>query len=174
VDELEGRADDRPEGPSKSQVKRDFLALQVLAQGVVSLPREQLEPLNLSEATWVAIDETARIKDLRARRRHFKRIAKLLAREDLDAVRALVHEDAAVKGAAAARHHRIEHWRERLIEEGDASLAELVALCPDVDRQQLRQLIRAARAGRDQGRPDAARKLFRMLREVLADVELAE
>jgi ribosome-associated protein len=164
--------DEPPAAPSKSQVKRELLAIQGLAERFVALPREELERLDLSEATWAAIDETARIKDLRARRRHFKRIAKLLAREDLEAVRALVDADAAIKGEAAARHHRIEHWRERLIIEGDAALEDLVALCPDLERQPLRQLIRAAQAGREQGRPDAARRLFRALRDILADVKL--
>jgi ribosome-associated protein len=162
-----------PEGPSKSQVKREHLALQALAKRLTAMARSELEPLGLSATTRAAIDETGRIKDQRARRRHFKRIGKLLAREDMDAVHALVDEKADKAREEAARHHRVERWRERLIEEGDEALGELLDLCPRTDRQQLRQLMRAARGDREKGRPDAPRKLFRFLREIMKDTDLS-
>ncbi len=90
-----------PEGPSKSQVKREHQVLQDLAQRLVSLPRSELERLDLSEATWAAIDETARIKDIRALGRHYKRIANLLAKEDMAAVEALLHGQERQKQAEA-------------------------------------------------------------------------
>jgi ribosome-associated protein len=156
-----------PEAPSKSQVKRERHALQGLAQRLVALPRPELERLALSEATWAAIDETSRIKDLRALRRHYKRIAKLLVGEDVRAVASLMDERDGLKQAAAARHHRLERWRDRLIAEGDAALGELLAECPGADRQRLRALIRAAQRGKQQGRADAARRLYRWLRDEL-------
>lgn len=165
-------SEDLPAGPSKSQIKRDLLALQALAERMTGMPRSELERLGLSEATWAAIDETPRIKDQRARRRHFKRVAKLLAGEDMGAAHALMDEDAAMVREAAARHHRVESWRERLMEEGDDALTELLRLCPEADRQHLRQLMRAARRDRERGRADAPRKLFRFLREVLEDIDL--
>jgi ribosome-associated protein len=162
-----------PDGPSKSQIKRELLALQELAERMTGMPRAELERLGLSEATWAAIDETARIKDLRARRRHFKRIAKLLAAEDMEAARALVDDKAEKAREAAARHHWVERWRERLLEEGDDALTELLDLCPHADRQRLRQLMRAARRDTELGRADAPRKLFRFLREALEDTDLS-
>ncbi len=156
-----------PEGPSKSQVKREHHALQDLAQRLVSLPRRELERLELSEPTWVAIEETARIKDIRALGRHYKRIAKLLAKEDMAAVEALLHGQERQKQAEAARLHRLERWRERLISEGDEALGDLLAERPDLDRHQLRTLIRAARKDREQGKTDGDRRLFRFLREAL-------
>jgi ribosome-associated protein len=162
-----------PESPSKSQIKRELHALQELAERVTEMPRSELERLGFSAETRAAIEETDRIRDLRARRRHFKRIAKLLAREDAEAVRALVDEKADKAREAVARHHRVERWRERLIEEGDDALTEFLGLCPHADRQQLRQLTRAARRDSEKGRPDAPRKLFRFLRAILEDLELS-
>jgi len=153
------------EGPSKSQIKRELHAVQDLAERLVSLPRAELETLALSEVVWAAIEETARIKDHRALRRHYKRIAKLLAKENMEAVDALTHAQDRLKQEAAARHHRLERWRERLIAEGDAALSDLFDVCPSVDRQQLRTLVRAARRDRERDKPEAARKLFRFLRE---------
>ena len=155
------------EGPSKSQVKREHHVLQDLAQRLVSLPRGELERLDLSEATWVAIDETARIKDVRALGRHYKRIANLLAKEDMAAVEALLHGQERQKQADAARLHRLERWRERLITEGDPALGKLLDEHPDLDRHQLRTLIRAARKDREHGKTEGDRRLFRFLREAL-------
>jgi ribosome-associated protein len=131
------------------------------------MPRIELERLSLSEATWAAIDETPRIKDVRARGRHWKRIANLLEREDMHAVHALVDQAEAREREANARHHRLERWRVRLIAEGDSALAQLLDQHPTIDRQQLRVLVRAAQRDTERGRPEAPRKLFRFLREAL-------
>lgn len=153
--------------PSRSQIKREHLALQDLAEQLLALPCRLLEGLSLSEATWVAIHETARIKDQRALRRHYKRIANCLARENTEPLQALLAQREAQARAATARQHELERWRERLIDEGDAALAELIAAYPESDRQQLRSLVRAARRDADRGRPEAPRRLFRHLRELL-------
>lgn len=161
--------DAEPQGPSKSQIKREKLALQVLAERMASMPRAELERLNLSAATWVALDETPRIKDLRARNRHWKRIANLLEREDMDAVHALVDGAEDREREASARHHALERWRERVIAEGDGAVNEFIQACPTVDRQQLRTLVRAAQRDAERGKPDAPRKLFRFLREAMEE-----
>jgi len=156
------------EGPSKSQVKRDLHALQTLAEEMLALPRAELERLDLGETTRVAIDETARISDRRAMRRHIKRIAKCLARENTEPLAALLAARERGSREASARLHALERWRTRLIEEGDGALGELLAEYPAVDRQQLRQLIRAAQRDSERGKPDAPRKLFRFLRDLAA------
>jgi ribosome-associated protein len=154
-------------GPSKSQIKRDKLALHALAERLVALPQRELEQLNLSAATWAAIAETPRIKDQRARGRHWKRIANLLEREDMAAVHALMDDSGERERAQTAHFHALERWRERFIIEGDAALAEFVIQYPAVDRQELRSLIRAAQRDTARDKPDAPRKLFRALREMV-------
>jgi len=131
------------------------------------MPRVQLERLKLSPVTWLALDETVRIKDVRALGRHYKRIANLLQREDMHAVHALMDEAEARARAAAAGHHRLERWRERLITEGDAALSDFLDEHPDTDRQQLRTLVRAAKRDTERGKPEAPRKLFRFLRDAV-------
>ena len=95
-----------------------------------------------------------------------------MRREDdatLEAIR-----DAMDAGGTAARLetallHRAESWRTRLLEEGDAALAELLDAYPAADRQRLRQLVRNALAERAKTKPPAAvRELFRELRGVFA------
>lgn len=136
--------------------------------------RTELERLNLSVATWVALDETVRIKDVRALGRHYKRIANLLEREDMHAVHALVDQADARERLAAAQHHRLERWRERLIAEGDGALTDFLDEHPDTDRQQLRALVRAAKRDTERGKPEAPRKLFRFLREAVEGTAATE
>ncbi|MCF8005245.1 MAG: DUF615 domain-containing protein [Chromatiaceae bacterium] len=165
TDALELDAEDAK--PSRSQIKREHLALQSLAEQLLALPRRLLEELSFSELTWVAINETARIKDQRALRRHYKRIANCLARENTEPLQALLAQREAQARAATARQHEVERWRERLIEEGDEALAELISAYPEVDRQQLRSLVRAAQRDAERGLPEAPRRLFRQLRSLL-------
>jgi ribosome-associated protein len=153
--------------PSRSQIKRDHLALQTLAEQLLALPRDLLRGLSLGESTWAAIDETARIKDRRALRRHYKRIANCLARENTEPLQSLLEQRAAQDRQAVALQHQAERWRVRLLEQGDEALAELIEACPEIDRQQLRSLVRAARRDAERGRPEAPRRLFRFIRGVL-------
>jgi ribosome-associated protein len=159
--------DEAPEAPSKSARRRERLALQDLAEEMLALPRAELEGLGLGADTWVAIDETARIRDRRAMRRHVKRVANCLARENTEPLQALLDAREERSRQAAARHHRLERWRARLIGEGDSALTEFLDAYPHADRQQLRTLVRAAQRDAARDKPDAPRKLFRLLREVV-------
>lgn len=59
-------------------------------------------------------------------------------------------------------------WRDRLVAAPDEAVEQLCALCPKLDRQQLRSLARQAAKERSQGQtPRAARRLYRVLREQL-------
>jgi len=94
-----------------------------------------------------------------------------MRREDdevLDAIRDALDE----KGDAARREtavmHRVEAWRERLLDDGDVALAELIEQYPDADRQGLRQLVRNTLEERKRNKPPRAyRELFRHLRELM-------
>jgi ribosome-associated protein len=96
-----------------------------------------------------------------------------MRREDddvLDAIRDALDE----KGEAARREtaamHRIEAWRERLLDDGDTALAQLLDEYPNADRQLLRQLVRNTLEERKRNKPPRAfRELYRELRELLTD-----
>ncbi|TVQ85112.1 MAG: DUF615 domain-containing protein [Chromatiaceae bacterium] len=169
ADPAVGPDPDLADSPSKSAVKRDLLALQDLAAQIAQLPAAELAALDLSAATRAALAETARIRDRRALRRHYKRIANCLAREHTAPLHTLLAARAAQAQADSARHHQVEDWRARLIASGDQALGEFLAHCPGADRQQLRQLIRAAQRDQARGRPEAPRRLFRQLRAWLAE-----
>ena len=71
---------------------------------------------------------------------------------------------------ATVQHHRIERWRERLLNEGDVAFNELVATHPEADAKQVKQLIaKAHKEAAHKQPPRAARLLFKYLRELLTD-----
>ena len=151
---------------SKSQRKRDALALQALADELIRLSPSQLESVPLAEDLRAAVI-SGRDLSRGAYRRHVRYLGRLLRDMDItpirnavDAYRRASHED-------KARLKRLERWRERLLEEGDAAVAELLEEFPGADPQQLRQLLRNARKEHEAGRtPRSFRQLFRFLREL--------
>lgn len=176
-DELDGLADgsdDQTEGPSRSQQRRDALAVLALGAQLVDLSEAQLDqlpmvPEDLREEIRTARKVTSNI----ARKRALQYLAKIMRREEddtLEAIRSALDYGRADARRDTAALHRVEIWRDRLLAEGDVALAELLALHPGADRQRLRQLARNALDERTRNKPPhAARELFRLLRDLLTD-----
>ena len=77
---------------------------------------------------------------------------------------------AAVEFINNAHFKRLEKWRDRILDEGDNAINELMDEFPEADRQQLRQLYRNAMNEQKKNKPPAsARQLFKYIRE-LADL----
>jgi ribosome-associated protein len=173
-DAMRGKDEDTGDflAPSRSQQRREALDVLALASRLSELEPGRLAKLPVPESLLPHIAETRRITSHIAHKRQLAFLAKQMRREDdavLDAIR-----DALDAGGEAARQetallHRAERWRERLLEEGDAALAELLAEHPQADRQKLRQLARNAADERSRNRPPKAfRELFREVRDLLA------
>ncbi|WP_046079781.1 ribosome biogenesis factor YjgA [Halomonas sp. HG01] len=153
------------ERPSKSQLKREMHALQELGERLIAMREAERDRFPLSDDLLAAIEETGRIRAREARRRHMQYVGKLMRRENLDGIQAVFDEMDREQLRRDHAFHRLEQWRDRLIEDDDA-LEAFIADYPDVDRQALRQLIRNARRERDQGKPPTnARRLFKLIRE---------
>jgi len=158
-----------PERPSKSQRKREMHQLQALGEHLVELNQEQIAGIPLGTELLQALEEMRRIKGREARRRQLQYIGRLMRHEDGDAIAAALERLKAGGIEQTRRLHQLERWRDRLIEQGDGALGELIAAHPGADRQQIRQLVRSARREQELNKPPAAsRKLFRYLREIMA------
>ena len=165
-------------GPSRSEQRREALDIRSLAEKLVALAPAHLAKLPIPEELLEHIHETQRITSHIAHKRQLQFLAKQMRRESdetLDAIR-----DAMEVGGDAARRetailHKVETWRARLLEDGDAALADLLSEFPAADRQHLRQLVRNAGEERKKNKPPHAfRELFRELRELLAESEAGE
>lgn len=157
-------------GPSRSQRKRDAEAVRKLGERLTHLPDAELTALPLDDEVREAIAECQRLKK-GARLRQLRVLASLLRASDLDALKQAMGEVEGVHAARVAIDQQAEAWRTRLLEEGDAALAELLDQHPGADGQRIRQLARAARRESEKA-PDAAaakrtrRELLRALRQL--------
>ena len=155
--------------PSRSQQRREALEVLALGEKLVALTPAQLARLPVPESLLPHIADAKRITSHIAHKRQLAFLAKQMRREDdatLDAIRDAMEANSETSKRAVALMHRIERWRERLLAEGDAALAELLEEFPDADRQQLRTLVRNTLAEQAKNKPPRAfRELYR---EVLA------
>ena len=151
---------------SKSQMKREMLALQSLGEKLVELSSEQLKQLNLPEALEAAVLQAKSIKKHGAKRRQLQFIGRLMRDVDADDIQSRYDNLTQHSAAAVNMLHKIERWRERLIHDGDAALEEFIEQFPQVDRQQLRLLIRTAKQEHTQNKPPKAfRKIFQLIKD---------
>ncbi|MFG6666770.1 ribosome biogenesis factor YjgA [Halomonas sp. HNIBRBA4712] len=161
--------DEQPERPSKTQLKREMHELQALGETLIAMKPAERARFPLSDDMLAAIDETARIRSHEGRRRHMQYVGKLVRKEDLEAIHAVFDAIEAEKTQRDHAFHRLEKWRDRLVDEGEPAVDAFMAEHPSADRQVIRQLVRNARKEREQEKPPAsARKLFKHLRETLA------
>ena len=151
--------------PSKSERKRAAQAVLDMAKQLVEMGDKLFNSLSLDEEVRQAAALAKSIRAHGGRKRQIQYLAKLLRQSDIDALQQQLDQiDARAQNSARA-FHQVERWRDRLIEEGDAAIAALIDGKPDVDRQQLRQLIRNARLERERNKPPkAARALFQYLK----------
>lgn len=151
---------------SKSERKRTHKAIQDLGVTLMELAPSLLERIPLEASVREAV-ESGRGLSKGARSRHVRHLGNLLANVELDAVRDALDRVLGASRAETARQHRAERWRERLLEEGDEAIGELLGHYPDAQTQVLRQFIRGVRRERERRAPPRQfRELFRYLRQL--------
>ncbi len=159
--------------PNKSAIKRENAALEALGEELIALPNDRLQKLELPAELLEAVKLAQAIeRHHSAFKRQRKFIAKLLREMDCDSIREQLQRHSHQSAIATHQLHRVEHWRDRLLNGEDHDLNTLMAEHPDADRQKLRQLIRDARKERQaEAPPRSARLLFKYLRELFASEE---
>ncbi len=159
--------DPTPAPKSKSQLKRDMLALQKLGEQLIKLNSNQIKQLPLDEALLAAVLEGQAISSHIALRRHVRYMAKLLDECDVTAIQHALTKLQNQDQQATGRLHRTEKWRERLLNEGNPALTEFINAFPHAETQVVRQLIKQVQKEQQHNQPPhAARKLFRYIRDL--------
>jgi ribosome-associated protein len=86
--------------------------------------------------------------------------------EDMEVIQNAIERFEAGKQAHAQIFHKLERWRDRLIQGNNSDLQAYLEEDPEADIQHLRQLLRNAQKEAKLDKPPAAsRKLFKYLRE---------
>ena len=153
---------------SKSQKKRDMLALQDLGEELVGLSVERIKKLELPETLLIAVMDAKRIPT--SKHGGYKRQMQYIGRvmRNIDAA-PIAEQLAALKAPnqkQTALHHLAERWRERLLEDA-TSIGAFLNEFPDADRTAIEQHIRAAHDEKAKSKPP---KHFRLLYQDLHDV----
>lgn len=172
---------DNPEhdyGPTRTQQRRDALAVLALANQLIELPPSKLAKLDLPEDVQREIAQTRRITAHIARKRQLAFLAKVMRRHEaevFDNVRAALGENRDRQRQETAAMHRLEATRDRLLADTDVAMSELIEQHPGVDRQHLRSLIRQAKAEKESNKPPRAyREIFQLLKELAGHEETEE
>jgi ribosome-associated protein len=159
------KIEDEEEGPSKTQRKKEMTALQDLGEELCLLNESQLAEVPIPDELREAIAEAQRIRQHGGKKRQMQYIGRLMRGIDAAPVREKLASWQGVSADAKALLHRVERWRERLLED-EAAVGEFVAEFPHSDLQHLRSLLRAIRKERELNKPPRQyRELFRVLRE---------
>ena len=113
--------------PSRSEKKRQSLALQNMGEELTRLGPQEVKNLDLPADLKEALNLYARIGDHEGRRRQMQFIGRVMREIDPAPIRAMLDARREVSAAATAALHKAEQWRDRLLTADEAELAELVA-----------------------------------------------
>lgn len=157
---------------SKSQKKRDMLALQDIGEQLVALSVETLRKLELPEDLLAAVLEAKRIPTTKhgGYKRQMQYIGKVMRGVDAAPIAEQLEALKAPSKKQTALHHLAERWRERVLADGTA-LAAFMKDFPEADRATLERYASAARDEHAKGRPP---KHFRLLYQELHGTIVAQ
>ncbi|MEG3110409.1 MULTISPECIES: ribosome biogenesis factor YjgA [Pantoea] len=151
---------------SKSEIKRDAEELKRLGAELVDLGKNALDKIPLDERLRAEIELAGRIKK-EGRRRQLQLIGKIMRSMDVEPIRQALDKLKNRHNQQVALFHKLEALRDRMIEQGDDAMTDVIALYPHADRQQLRSMIRNAQKEKAANKPPkSARLIFQYLREL--------
>ncbi len=157
------------ERPNKTQIKREIGQIFGLAEQLAELSPEHWRTLALPEPIIEALTLAARLPATGARKRQLKFITGLLRNLDTQSVADELLNLSQQSTQDSYWHHQTEHWRDRLLSEGDSALQQLMSQCPEIDSQRIRVWLRQAKQEQTrQQPPKAARQLYRYLKPLLS------
>ncbi|HEY0924411.1 ribosome biogenesis factor YjgA [Rheinheimera pacifica] len=168
TDFINGDTWDEEEGKSKSQVKREMHELQKLGEELVSLSAAARAKVPLDDELKDALQLADKLSNKReALRRHIQFIGRLMRTRELEPIEQALAVLRNTNQAATRQFHKVEQWRDKLLADND-TVTDFIAAYPDVDVQQLRQLIRNAKKEQEKQQPPKAfRELFQLIKPLI-------
>jgi ribosome-associated protein len=160
---------------SRTDEKRESLALQKLGEDLLTLRPDFMARLDLSEKLKDAVVEAKRITNFEGKRRQMQFIGKqmrLLEPQEVESIKTVLHEQLSGSASDIAALHQAQTWRDRLIAE-DGVFSEWIEKFPQTDAQQLRALVRQARKDAKPELPGQALRHGRAFRDIFQLVRAA-
>ena len=148
---------------SKSEIKRELLAIKEMGRTLVELPTRDLDKLSLDLDLY---DQIIKAKGLThgALKRQIGFLGSLIANDDYESIQAGLEKLKQVHQGEVKQFQQLELWRDQLLA-GDASIMSLMMnQFEEFDIQYVRQLVRnAAKEAKLEKPPKSARALFKYL-----------
>ncbi|HEX9706600.1 MAG TPA: ribosome biogenesis factor YjgA [Steroidobacteraceae bacterium] len=155
--------------PTKTELKRQARAVQDLADRLIAAPESLVAGLRLPDKLADSVALARRITSRAALLRQRQFVGKLMRGIDCEPIRVALESETQSARSDSARFKRSERWRDRLLADGDAAIAEFSVEFPAADRAVLQRRVGAAMAERRDGKPaGSGRRLFRFVRETLS------
>ena len=156
------------ERKSKSQRKREMLALQSLGERLVQLTEEQVGRVELPEDLREAVLLARKLKRGEALRRQLQYIGTLMRDLDPEPIQKSLDDISHGRTMDVQLFRKLENWRDALVDGDDELLDEIIGFYPYADVKWLRRTVLNARKERVGNRPPkSSRALFRYLRDLL-------
>ena len=161
------------ESKSRTQKKKEDRRLQQLGESLAALSPDQLDRIEMPETLREAVRFARGIKSRGARRRQFQYIGVLMRGIDASPVEAGLETLSRGDRLRNYIFKTIQDWRDRLAAGEMDLVEEILARCPDIERQRLTQLARNAKKEAEAGKGvKSSRMLFRYLSDHCADMEI--
>ncbi len=161
--------------PNKTKIKKEIAEMLALGEEMAKLTPTQLTYIGLPEKLHNAILEVAPMKHDGARKRLLKFIAGQLHKIDANPFIEKLAKFQNKSAHATREHHIAEKWRDRLLDDQQDGLTDLLDEHPNADRQHLRQLIRNAQKEVVKNQPPkSSRLLYRYLKTLFLQENEAE
>lgn len=125
-------------GLSKTEQKKAMERLQALGERLAELRIERLKKMPVTERLIVAIEDLKKLKSMEAIRRQKQYIGKLMRDEDEAAILNILNPL-----ANPALNRQMEVLLEKMLEQGDSAINDVVRRYPTAERHTLRQHVRA-------------------------------
>lgn len=159
---------------SKTEQKKAMERLQALGERLGGLPTDQLRKMPVSDTLMTALLELKRLTAHEAVRRHKQYIGKLMRNEDEEAILNILNPL-----TSPTLNKQLELLIDRILNQGDPAINDVVRRYPAAERHTLRQHVRATlkemnelaekpATAQETAETPARRKLLMYLREIAA------
>ena len=157
---------------SKTKIKQEMDELQKIGQRLITLNKEQLKKIELSEILLDAVLLAQKITSNEAKRRQNQFIGKIMRTLSEQEIELILEYFDVLDGKSQQQTqllHFLEEWRQKLVENDDY-LTDFLQEYPNTNIQILRNLIRNARKEKEINKPPKAfREIFALLKAVVLE-----
>jgi ribosome-associated protein len=161
-----------PDKKSKTQKKREMLALQELGEELARLNAEQLAKIPLTDELHEAIRAVQGMSKHGARYRQMQYIGRLMREADVAHIQEVLDILRNKNNLATAHFHQLEKWRDQLIAGNEEIMNDILRKFSDVDIHHLRQLVRNAQKEQANGKAlKTSRGIFGYLKELQEETQ---